>query len=252
MPRGLSSLYQKLLEKAIEENGGNHGIRQILSTAAVSLRPLSLLELSSACQLHEDEDEETRTQFMREQVASCRLMVIIQAQKVLLLHQSVKNFLTENRTGQFMNIQKAHADLAYRCINLLIQNFNAEQRNALFVYATMQWAEHAHLAKSKFQIEASIAEFFETESECRENWLQSYRNRKLYPVVPHQFSILHVAGRWGIEVLVDHAISKTANNQGGRFIDRIDVSGVTPLKCAAASGHQGVVEKLLGLGECDG
>ena len=249
MPKGLSSLYQKLLENAIRENGGDHGIRQILGTAAVSLQPLSLLELSSACQLYEDEDEETRTLFMREQVASCRLMVIIQDQKVLLLHQSVKDFLTEDRAGQFIDIQMAHADLACRCINVLIQNFNVgHQRPALSDYATMQWAEHAHLAQSRFQIEPSLAKFFAIKSRCRENWLQSYRDSTPNSSVPKQFSILHVAAQWGIEVLVDHALSQTANDPGSQLVDCIDNSGVTPLECAAASGHQSVVEKLLGLG----
>ncbi|CCF40392.1 pfs domain-containing protein [Colletotrichum higginsianum] len=124
MPKGLHSLYEKLLEPAVNSNGVNN-VHRVLSFVAVCVRPLSVLELSDACQLHLDEkDEETRAQFTREHIASCRLMVVVQKEKVLLLHQSVRDFLAEAR---FFDDLEAHANLAYRCVDLLIEYFHSQE-----------------------------------------------------------------------------------------------------------------------------
>lgn len=74
MPKGLHSLYGKLLEMAVKSTRAND-VQRLLNYVAVFVRPLSVLELSEACQLYLDEDEDTGTQFTRDQIASCRLMV---------------------------------------------------------------------------------------------------------------------------------------------------------------------------------
>ncbi|KAK7398584.1 hypothetical protein QQX98_012040 [Neonectria punicea] len=269
MPEGLHSLYKMLLNAAVQQNGaGANVIRRILSFVAVCLRPLSVLELSEACQLHlEEEDVQTRLQFTREQIASCRLMVIIQDekviiqdQKVLLLHQSVKDFLVASDNDHFINVFEAHADLAYRCVDLLIKPFCGKEQSLVdfSAYATRDWANHARMAQTKFEIRDSQAEFFETNSPYREQWLESLRSHgfslNFYEEVPRQFSILHVAGRWGIPALV-HYVSRSDDQEYevekmAEFIDfdLVDASGVTPLEQAVRSGHPSVISVLLSLG----
>ncbi|KAK1659206.1 hypothetical protein BDP55DRAFT_680192 [Colletotrichum godetiae] len=67
---------RRLLDTALEQNTGAAGLRRILNCVAVCVRPLSVLELSEACELHLDEDDEqTRIQFTRDQIDSCRLIV---------------------------------------------------------------------------------------------------------------------------------------------------------------------------------
>ncbi|KAK0706075.1 pfs domain-containing protein [Lasiosphaeria miniovina] len=124
MPRGLDALYEKSLGIALGQDTANaNAVRRILAFFTVCLRPMSVLELSEACQLHqEQEDTETRVQFTREQIASCRLIVIIQDDKVSFLHQSVKDYFTEG-AEYFINEHEAHADLAYRCVDILIEQF---------------------------------------------------------------------------------------------------------------------------------
>ena len=183
MPKGLHSLYQRLLDTALGEKGASaDAIRRILSFVALSLEPLSVLELSEACQLHqEEEDLETRIQFTREQIASCRLMVIIQDEKVLLLHKSVKDYLVGMGAGYFIDELEAHADLAYRCVDLLIgQFYGTKHLDVLFsLYADRNWANHARMAQSKFEVRESQAEFFEINSPCREQWLQRLRSDRI-------------------------------------------------------------------------
>lgn len=67
-PKGLHSLYKKLLDIARAENGDRDTSKRILSLVAVSLRPLGLLELSAAFQLHQNEDEENQIQFTHDEI----------------------------------------------------------------------------------------------------------------------------------------------------------------------------------------
>jgi hypothetical protein len=62
MSKGLHSLYKKLLDIALEwDEASSNDIRSILSCVVIYSRPLTVLELSKACQLHQyEEDIETR------------------------------------------------------------------------------------------------------------------------------------------------------------------------------------------------
>ncbi|KAH6975574.1 vegetative incompatibility protein HET-E-1 [Ilyonectria destructans] len=258
MPKGLHSLYKRLLDTALEQRGPDHDVQvqRILSFVAVCLRPLSVLEVSEACQLHQDEEDvETRIQFTREQIASCRLMIIIQDEKVLLLHQSVKDFLAGAGAGHFINELEAHAHLAYRCVDLLIEQFRErkESHTHFSEYATRDWANHARMAQSRFEVKTSQVEFFKINSPCREYWLGSYRRLDVFfDRIPQQFSILHIAAQWGVPALADYGShSDDQHHEAGeliRFVDCVDASNVTPLECAARLGYARVVSVLLDLG----
>ncbi|KAF2809501.1 uncharacterized protein BDZ99DRAFT_387998, partial [Mytilinidion resinicola] len=159
LPKGLHLLYDKLLHTALnsktEEDQAT--IKRILSSVMVALRPLSLSELSVVCQIHQGEDEEDRIQFTREEIESCRLLITIQDETVLQLHQSVKDFLVWSGPDCFINDCEAHADIAHRCVDEIIQSFYTEtkQNNValngdLSSYSIQFWAHHAHMAGPKF------------------------------------------------------------------------------------------------------
>jgi hypothetical protein len=253
IPKGLTSLYTKLLEAALKnsESIGND-FRHLLSCVVVSSRPLTVLELAEACQLHqEEEDFETRLQFTHEYIESCRLMVIIQDEKVLLLHKSIKDFLVGAGSSNFIQELEAHARLAYRCVDLLIaQSRDANQsRSGFSDYATYEWANHARMAESSFTVQCSQAEFFKVDSPCREWWLRRIRAKYRFETLPTRFSIFHVAAEWGICALVDHAAELGAQ-KSDRERFRVDVncvnhSGKTPLEHAAGSTWPNIVTALL-------
>jgi hypothetical protein len=170
----------------------------------VSQEPLSLLELSIACQLHEEENEEERLAFTRDEVEFCRLMVIIREDEVLLLHKSVKDFLISSNYEPIIHELKAHARFAYRCIDYLLEASNGEKESgsslsdSFLWYCTQFWVDHAHLAGAEFSVRDTHAEFFDFNSRSREKWLQYYKEDvDLDQPVPEQFSILHIAARWG-------------------------------------------------------
>lgn len=260
MPKGLHSLYKRLLDTTLEqEESGADIVQRVLSLVAVCTRPLSVLELSEACQIYQEEvDINTRIQFTRDQIASCRLLIILQDEKVLLLHQSVKDYLVGADSNHFISEPDAHANVANRCVNLLIEQFHSqEQPNMHFLsYATDDWVNHARMAQSRFEVRESEAEFFRVNSPSREHWIKTLRRNynQYYNKIPQQFSILHVAGRWGIASLVDYIAnqnyqqSNTKESMSVIDFDCVDENYYRPIDLAVRWGHISVVTKLLCLG----
>lgn len=255
IPEGLDSLYKELLDGALQQKWARADIiRCILISVAFSLRPLSVLELSEVCQLHlDEEDTETRERFTRDEIASCRLMVIIQDEKVLLLHQSVRDYL--ERAGYF-DKREAHADLAYRCVDLLIEEFHCGEHPAMddfALYAAQNWPNHVRMAESRFAIRNSQLEFLDIESPCREQWLGRLRSRSdsFLNQIPRNFSLLHIAARWGLTTLARDVYHKAGEMTCLNISDDVDFYGATPLELAAESRYPDIVSVLMEPGEVD-
>ncbi|KAF6802152.1 ankyrin domain protein, partial [Colletotrichum musicola] len=261
IPTGLQSLYQQLLDTALQQDEDPGTIKQLLSFVIVARRPLTTRELAAACDLYQDEGEEERIQFTTEAIASCRLMIVVQDEKVLLLHQSVRDFLV-NGTGSSSSISEseAHNGFASRCVDFLMATFSHQSRGKsakedrdLASYATEFWPEHAHMAKDKFRIDDEQTQFFAIDSEERESWWKDYSQER--PWEPSGLSVFHVAARWGIPSLVDYALSSrkglaVAPAHETSFISYIDSAyrdsrHTTPLEWCAESGHIEVLEVML-------
>ncbi|KAK1673679.1 hypothetical protein BDP55DRAFT_555924 [Colletotrichum godetiae] len=253
IPRGLTYLYKRLLDTALEQNTGAAGLRRILNCVAVCVRPLSVLELSEACELHLDEDDEqTRIQFTRDQIDSCRLIVVIQEEKVLLLHQSVKDFLTGPEAGHFINELRAHAGLAYRCVDLIKESYDAKGANSpLCGYAIEQWPNHGRMAKSEFGVKESQAGFFKVRSNYLRSWLKDYSARFPFEGITARTSVLHVAAKWGIPALAEYVFQSDKEgfdaDKMTELIDHKDSNDKTPMEEAAGSRYLGILPLLLDL-----
>lgn len=270
MPKGLHSLYKTLLETAQKESDADI-IRQILSLVALCMQPLSVLELSEACQLFEEEEDiETRVQYTRDQIASCRLMIIIQDEKVLLLHQSVKDFLVGTSPDYFIDELEVHANIVYRCVHLLMEDFHGREQSRIrfFSYALKRWPDHARMAQSRFEVRDSEAQFFQPNSRSREHWLKILRDHldssrhyddwdsfgHNYSDVSRHMSILHIAARWGIASLVDYSTNRYCKESNTKTkisfvdLDCIDSDNRTPIELAVKGGFIIVISKLLDLG----
>jgi Cdc6-like AAA superfamily ATPase len=256
LPTGLFALYKSLLHTAIQEHQADSDIiKRILSFVTVARSPFGILELSEACELYSDtKDKDTRIQFMREEIASCRLMVIVQDGKVHLLHQSIKDFLIGPGAEYFLDELQAHADVASRCLDKIIWSFhnpdnisNVHSRgnegglNNFTKYSQKFWPVHAHMADTKFKIRASHEQFFAFRSPILEQWF-NYMGL-------HQSSILHVAARWGIPILVDHICPKDSQTSplgtDAIVLDSIGSGGRTPLEEAICNGNTIIISLLL-------
>lgn len=254
LPEGLHALYKKLLDDAVQETNSRDVFRRIMTFVLVAGRPLSVADLATACMLHQDEeDKETREQFARDEIASCRLMVVVQDDHVLLLHQSVKDFLTGSG-ADYINECDAHAMVAERCVDHFIRHFHTDpgcklSDDGFLSYSIYSWTYHAARAQSAFIVQDSQAEFFAKDSKCRDHWNEhcrfTYRGRT-------RFSILHAAAWEGIPALVEFLFRDDVENSdsGAKVSPYVDDEYSnpdcgTPLWVAVMRGHTDVAAKLL-------
>ncbi|KAF7122890.1 hypothetical protein CNMCM5793_001000 [Aspergillus hiratsukae] len=273
LPSGLSSMYRKMLDMAVEDRQEDRStIIQLLTIIVIARRPLTLLELAEACNLYDADDPEDRIAYVREDVFDCRLLVVIQDDRVMLLHKSVKDFLTHSQDVHVINEKLAHAEFAGRCIDVLMQEWDTDKsvissilENTMgdgffLLYCVQYWPEQAHLAGSEFKIQERHDAFFELESSARERWLNLVRQFDLsVHYVPFKFSIFHLAARWGVPSLIFHALSRQSLCEPGNIkaenlhlpqdhlINSRCSNGTTPLEESAIQGHLDVFNVLLDL-----
>ncbi|KAN0077840.1 hypothetical protein V8E54_006144 [Elaphomyces granulatus] len=271
LPRGLHSLYQELLDTALNRGKrDNQIIIQMLSFVAISRRPLSVAELSEACQLYHDEDKESRLRFTQEDIEMCRLMIIVQDGIVRLLHKSVRDFLVDSRGGNLINDLKAHATLANRCISHVLQSCRSvkdmehwklkyrNRNNTFLQYAILYWPEHAAFARTEFVVIREHESFFQLESDERGKWLKMYKSTtNIFSRIGERFSIFHVAAKWGISCLVDFGLtdmtkiadpSNSNSCASSRVFDNAKFKtqyGVTPLEEATEAGQIDIMALFL-------
>ncbi|KAB8228901.1 uncharacterized protein BDW43DRAFT_315402 [Aspergillus alliaceus] len=245
LPRGLHALYQRLLETAVATSSENDKpiIMDLVSFVAIAQRPLTISELSEACQLYLDEDEDSRLQFTRDVINLCRLIIVIQGEQVRLLHKSVRDFLVE---AAKVNELRSHAILANRCITYVIRfcqlqvnNSPAEPRSKFLKYSVLCWPEHAGLAREEFLVKQEQIELFQVRSRAWEDWLGHYNSQLDF--LPSSrlaagFSIFHAAARWKIDPLISWAMHTFVADV---YIDSDfkTLDGVTPLEEAARYGN---------------
>ncbi|KAI1172200.1 hypothetical protein F4777DRAFT_582141 [Nemania sp. FL0916] len=252
IPQGLHSLYRKLLDTAVTRKGATaSNIKRILSLVIACEEPLSLLELSEACELHHMEEDTDTIQFMQEEVDSCRLLINIHDEKVFLLHQSVKDFLINPHAGR-IDVRKAHATLAFRSIDVLLEQSHNSTPGSIFKrYATLHWADHARMAEDEFEIKDSQAEFFALNSPSRERWRETLRDyQDIHGILFRGvFSAHHVASLWGIIPLLNYLGCPSALDRGsGVFCsDTRDNRRLTPIALAAWTGHLRIIPMILDL-----
>lgn len=264
LPRGLNSLYQKLLETAITTSGEDDEpmILEMLTFVAFALRPLTLVELSEACQLYPDEEEDCRLQFTQEVIDLCRLMIVVQGSHVRLLHKSVKDFLLKG-TANINNLQ-ANAKLAHRCLNSVLQNLQLKSttlfpdaRDGFLNYAAVYWPQHANLSETEFTVIPGHESFFFSNSSSWSDWIRHYNSLQAYfsDRLNSGFLVLHAAARWDIPQLIQFTINgpnanfdhQAPSSERKAFIDSDfkTADGVTPLMEAARYGRICIMKILL-------
>ncbi|KAM0278410.1 hypothetical protein ACHAQH_005165 [Verticillium albo-atrum] len=259
IPKGLESLYEQLLDTALQ-NEDAPTIRKLLGFVMVARRPLTTRELVSACGLFQDDGEKERILFTTEVIASCRLLIVVQDEKVLLLHQSVRDFLiSATGRGHLVSEREAHNTFSTRCVACLITKFSIPgaghktEADDLVSYSVQFWPEHAHMAAEVFSIEQTQSAFFTIDSKIREAWWTAFHDR-YDRFGPSSASIFHVAARWGVAKLLDYALSSRQSHARAPehvgswpYVDSVyrDSHGKTPLERCAASSHIPVMESMI-------
>lgn len=300
LPSGVSAMYaaifSSLLSKDCDEREEN---QRILQFVAASARPLTLIELSEACELDISHDRETRVQCMIDRILELGLLVIkttinhtchqngfespcncasarrylhtyyedLDDNRVVLLHQSVREYMFQDLAHIFRSEEELHATASYRCLDAVISYMPgsvADLKSCCFAtYAIRYWTWHAAKALDSFEVQPEHYDFFTLDSTVRQRWVRLHehlvpdRFRRLYSTDPCR-TILNIAGYWGISPLVDHVSTRETQILLERGSFPLDIGNeysygkfarlvASPLVDAICNGHFETLTRLLEL-----
>jgi hypothetical protein len=254
LPVALPALYSRMIRTIAADK--LQICTSILSWVALAERSLTVAELAEAVEWHVP-SQLTPEQAAQDYISLCKSLVSIQAGKVVLVHQSVKDYLLRTQTDddpvvESVRIKRAesHLAMADRCLKAL-------GRGSEFVfYARLYWPEHAKQCEELARpwIVANKY-FFKARSKARNTWWQIHvqvskrlRNRlKLVQVGLYEPPQLHMACLLGFSQWVEDILTskrrflkpwKRPLHHGGEDI-------LTPLHFAVCGFHVEAAECLL-------
>ena len=142
LPHGLHEVYEQLL-KQIRPHQREVSL-EILGWIILARRPLGLQELASAVDCQPSHDWLTVEQTISEQIAFCGPLLCITDQKVILVHESARDYLLlreGNDDGRDqdlrIDLEEIHLRITKRCIDALVRE------GPLSTYAKEHWRYHA-------------------------------------------------------------------------------------------------------------
>jgi hypothetical protein len=155
-PRGLSELYDSMMDKILREKAGVDLCKKVLSAVCLTYRPLTLDELAVVAGLPSAVKP-------RKIVERCGSFLTIGDGSVFLIHQSAKEYLLESRAQDLLSRGTAqeHVEIAERLMRAMssalrrniysLQDFGTESKNlkppnpnplASLHYACRFWLDH--------------------------------------------------------------------------------------------------------------
>jgi ankyrin repeat protein len=278
LPQGADDAYERILRKSPSQNEA----RQILHVILGAKRPMSLAEMSvilafrandQACGTFPEDDIVSTDELEIHLRNICGLFVTVVDRRVYLLHQTAREFLSQNTThnpaeqlatasaprqinvDQYawrhsMNPTDSNSCLAEICISYL-QSDIKEESGSLFEYCALYWvAHHNQSAKACQMAMAKTTEDICLPSESNLRWIQIYNRDHSIPEIRYQLCLLSALGLENAVkmCLSEHNLTATLleNEIHGR-----DGKGRSPLAWAAIKGHEAVVRLLVDSGKAD-
>ncbi len=268
LPPGLNELYTRML-LGIKVDHQQIAAR-ILRWVVMSVRPLTLLELSAIIEpTVEPPAGFTREDVTKDQVSYCGYFLMTKGSEVGLIHQSAKDYLLRGDRGSnpelkdFRMDEKAgNHEIARKCFqyledNLLASGDTAPRRKTsllleafpLLSYATRYWHIHARSLPSSDDIFDLSRPFYRKDSRIRELWLKTYR-KLTRPIdnFPNSAKPLHIASHFDILPLAEKLLTQGGSmNKVKRFrsVNEKDSTGMTALHWTVEGGHLAIARLLL-------
>ncbi|KAL6411850.1 nacht and ankyrin domain protein [Ilyonectria robusta] len=260
LPSGVFDAYEKILSRSQNEKRA----RYLLQIIIAATRPLTLDEVNYSLALQEQEFRSydglksrlwRPENFKRTVKNLCGLFVSVYDNKVSLMHQTAREFLTspelQNVWQGSIDVPLAHSTIFVSCVRLLslkdldmtAQGTSGSKALPFISYAAMNWTLHY-----KSQDGSKRDAFLQNARElCRiskghiPTWVKVYR---AYIPLPwsHLFhwTDLTLTSYFGLLEVAVHIVScedVDVNSRGGYF--------GTAVKAAAAQGHSELVQTLL-------
>ena len=271
LPTSVETAYDAILQKSSDRERA----KRLLHIVVAAVRPLSVNEVGVALYI----TEETRTYEDLELQGSrqleitirdlCGLFVSIVEKKVLLIHQTAKEFLiaqndfsssTSPSCGTWkrsLSIRDSNFILASICVWFLrLEEFHRKSssltpgkidelvsRYDFFKYSAMNWAVHFRTAMipEGHSIIALGLELCDVQAGRYMSWQLVYWERDMYDSLPAGRTNLQLASLLGLESVVGQLFAAP-----GIDVNAADNKGCTPpLSWAVRNEHEAVVSQLL-------
>ena len=278
LPTG-SEAYDRAYEDAMERIQGQIAdsqelAKQVLSWITCAKRPLTTIELQHALavEIGEKELDEDNLPEIEDMVSVCAGLVTFDEESniIRLVHYTTQEYFERTWASWFPDAQ---GDIARTCLTylsfrtfgtglcILNDEFNTRLMvNPLYGYAARNWGHHARAAST--EVEDLILHFLGREAEMSASIQVMEALRRWddpFPSESTQITGMHLAAYFGLTnaILVllkscDDINSMDTNGQVKLLpprnveADSKDNGGLTPLSWAALSGHEAVVNLLLG------
>jgi hypothetical protein len=248
LPKALPALYDRMIRRIAPER--LKMITTMLHWVALAVRPLSFVELAVATSWQHQE------QSLRDLVKVCEPSLSVQHDKVVLVHQSAKDYLlrrTNDNDAAFESVRitttDAHMNLAKTCLDVLGKS------SGLNDYACSHWAHHFKQCSRLVQIDILNGHpFFQGNSVILQSWWDEFRIMKEHIHIFNldNLSPLHIACLLDLEAWVNKILAPNPrwymNKSGYGHIDRCTYLFRTPLHYAVLGGGLDVTQLLLANG----
>lgn len=271
LPAGLPAFYGRMLRHIAMRDADK--IAKILQWTTLSVRPLSLFELAAAISC-ESTKLCSAEEVTRDLVTLCQPFLTIQPkagpreknlakqvsvqmerestneeQTVNLIHQSARDFMDSSEVPAVFQFEreKAHIEMAWRCMDLIQGGADAKKLSPMLEYAIEHWAAHARqestLAESLLEHPSG---FFDESSRVRNWWWRQKADRIGYFGFPFDCGMLHLSAYTGFVPWIKRdLVRKWWWKPGVDYVNMFDVRLESPLSYATKQGHGAATQVLL-------
>jgi ankyrin repeat protein len=214
LPAELPALYRRMIQR-IPPNKLEM-VTKLLHWVTLAVRPLEFAELADA--VADDLPEHmTKQQVLRDSIKLCEPLITVQDGRVLLVHQSARDYLlrqeedvhkfAESVRATFIN---SRLSLAKSCLDAL------EKPTSLSAYAEDHWPHHMRQCSETDQISMITQEpFFGEESAVRRSWwLSSSFDLEMPRTIPR----LHLACHIGLTTWAQIILFEKSDKDPGQLL----------------------------------
>jgi hypothetical protein len=124
-PPGLDSLYRRMMQQ-IKESDGAEICRQVLASAAVLYRPVTIVELVVLVEALEGTADDLES--VREIIGLCGSFLTVQGDTVYFVHQSAQDFLLAKASGEVLQYgaETVHRSIFSRSLAVLMRTLRRD------------------------------------------------------------------------------------------------------------------------------
>ncbi|KAB8360739.1 hypothetical protein FH972_024474 [Carpinus fangiana] len=282
IPKSVDEAYDALLNRSVNKQKA----ARLLSIVVAAYRPLTVRELNIAMEMDntvESEEEledrlETEENFRLTATNLCGLFISIVDSRVLLIHQTAKEFLIGKKSSlpntktwkDSLTLEDANIVVGEACVRYLLvigadkpvkhehptpgiranpnskvqfyNNTDHFYETTFFAYAGSNWGEHI-FGKGEVELVNLVNQLLL----FRESHTKYPRLQLNYGSSPNDesFSGLHVIAYFGLVRILSKCVANGIVQHSQ--LDAVDIQGDTPLIIAAREGREDIVRFLLKL-----